>query len=41
MSLRRRQRLGKYRIECRLSDSDFATVYRAHDTIEGDARGLS
>jgi eukaryotic-like serine/threonine-protein kinase len=35
MSLRRRQRLGKYRIECRLSDSDFATVYRAHDTIEG------
>ena len=28
-------KLGKYRIERRLSRSPFATVYRAYDTIEG------
>ena len=35
MSLRRRQRLGQYRIEGRLSTSEFAEVYRAYDTVEG------
>ncbi|MGE0374865.1 MAG: serine/threonine-protein kinase [Planctomycetaceae bacterium] len=30
-----RQRLGKYRIEKRISDGGFATVYQAMDTIEG------
>ena len=34
-ALRARQRLGKYRIEKRLADGGFATVYRAYDTIEG------
>jgi serine/threonine-protein kinase len=33
--LRTRQKLGKYRIERRLSDGAFADVYRALDTIEG------
>ena len=33
--LRARQRLGKYRIERRIADGGFATVYRAFDTIEG------
>ncbi len=33
--LRARQRLGKYRIEAKLSEGGFATVYRALDTIEG------
>lgn len=33
--LKARQTLGKYRIERRLADGGFATVYRALDTIEG------
>ncbi len=33
--LRARQRIGKYRIEERLGQGGFATVYRAMDTIEG------
>jgi len=33
--LRVRQRLGKYRIEGRLGEGGFATVYRAMDTIMG------
>jgi len=33
--LRRGQRLGKYQIRKRLAQGGFATVYRAHDTIEG------
>jgi len=33
--LRARQRLGKYRIEKRVNDGGFATVYQAYDTIEG------
>jgi len=33
--LKARQRLGKYRIEKRLAEGGFATVYRAFDTIEG------
>ncbi len=33
--LRRRQRLGKFRIEKRLADTDFAAVYAATDTILG------
>jgi serine/threonine protein phosphatase PrpC len=33
--LRRRQRLGKYRIEGRLAEGGFAQVYKATDTIEG------
>ena len=33
--LRARQLLGKYRIERRLGEGGFATVYRAMDTIEG------
>lgn len=32
---RARQKLGKYRIERRLADGGFASVYRAMDTIEG------
>lgn len=35
MALRRRQRLGQYRIEGRLSTGGFAEVYRAYDTVEG------
>ncbi|HLU49893.1 MAG TPA: serine/threonine-protein kinase, partial [Planctomycetota bacterium] len=33
--LRSRERLGKYRIEAKIADGGFATVYRAFDTIEG------
>jgi eukaryotic-like serine/threonine-protein kinase len=33
--LRTRQKLGKYRIERRLSDGPLATVYQAFDTIHG------
>jgi hypothetical protein len=33
--LRRRQLLGKYRIERRIAEGGFAEVYRATDTIEG------
>ncbi|MFU8894775.1 MAG: serine/threonine-protein kinase [Gammaproteobacteria bacterium] len=33
--LRARQKLGKYRIERRLSDGPLATVYQAFDTIHG------
>jgi serine/threonine-protein kinase len=33
--LRARQKLGKYRIERRLSDGPLATVYQAYDTIHG------
>lgn len=35
LAIRARQKLGKYRIERRLSEGGFATVYRAFDTIEG------
>ena len=35
VAFRARQRLGKYRIEKRLSEGGFATVYQALDTIEG------
>lgn len=35
MALRARQKLGKYRIEKKLSSGGFATVYQAMDTIEG------
>lgn len=35
MTLRVRQIVGKYRIEKRLSEGGFATVYQAFDTIEG------
>ncbi|MCA9055100.1 MAG: serine/threonine protein kinase, partial [Planctomycetaceae bacterium] len=35
VSLRVRQNLGKYRIERRVSEGGFATVYQAFDTIEG------
>jgi Serine/threonine protein kinase len=35
LSLRTRQKLGKYRIEKRLSEGGYATVYQAFDTIEG------
>lgn len=34
-TLRARDRLGKYRVEAKLADGGFATVYRAFDTIEG------
>jgi serine/threonine-protein kinase len=33
--LRARSRLGKYRIETRLSEGSYSHVYRAYDTIEG------
>ena len=33
--LRSRQRLGKYRIEKKIGEGGFATVYAALDTIEG------
>ena len=33
--LRSRQRLGKYRVEKRIAEGGFASVYRAYDTIEG------
>ena len=33
--LKARQRLGKYRIERRLAEGGFATIYQAFDTIEG------
>lgn len=33
--IRTRQRLGKYRIESRLGEGGFASVYRAMDTIQG------
>ncbi len=33
--LRVRQRLGKYRIDRRLAEGGFATVYKAYDTIAG------
>lgn len=35
MTLKRRQRLGQYRIEGKISSGGFAQVYRAYDTIEG------
>jgi serine/threonine-protein kinase len=35
MTLRIRQSIGKYRIEKRVSEGGFATVYQAFDTIEG------
>ncbi|MHC5110518.1 MAG: protein kinase domain-containing protein [Planctomycetota bacterium] len=34
-SIRVRQRLGKYRIQKRIADGGFATVYRAYDTVAG------
>lgn len=33
--IRSRQKLGKYKIECKLGEGAFAAVYRAVDTIEG------
>lgn len=35
MKLRRRQRLGQYRVESRIATGGFADVYRAYDTVEG------
>lgn len=35
MKLRRRQRLGQYRVEGRIATGGFADVYRAYDTVEG------
>ncbi|MDC0935434.1 serine/threonine-protein kinase [Pirellulales bacterium] len=35
MTLRARQRFGKYVIERRIAEGGFATVYQARDTIEG------
>jgi len=35
VALRGKRKLGKYRIERRLADGGFATVYQAYDTIEG------
>lgn len=33
--LKARQKLGKYRIERRISDGPIAAIYQAHDTIQG------
>lgn len=33
--IRIRQKIGKYRVEKRLSDGDFASVFRAEDTVMG------
>ncbi len=33
--IRARQKIGKYRVERRLAESPFATVFQAYDTIEG------
>jgi serine/threonine-protein kinase len=38
--LRARQKLGKYRIEKRLSDGPLAAVYKAYDTIHGQRVAL-
>lgn len=38
--VRVRQRLGKYRIDRRLAEGGFATVYKAYDTIAGIAVAL-
>lgn len=40
VALRVRQKLGKYRIEKKLSEGGFATVYQAFDTIEGQRVAL-
>lgn len=40
MGLKARQKLGKYKIEKRLSEGGFATVYQAFDTIEGQRVAL-
>jgi len=40
VALKIRQKLGKYRIEKRLSEGGFATVYQAFDTIEGQRVAL-
>ena len=38
--LKKRQKLGKYRIEKRLADGSYAAVYEAMDTIEGQRVAL-
>ncbi|TWT86579.1 Serine/threonine-protein kinase StkP [Pseudobythopirellula maris] len=38
--LRKGARLGKYRVERKLGDGGFATVYRAYDTLEGQRVAL-
>ena len=40
VALRVRQKIGKYRIEKRLCEGGFATVYQAFDTIEGQRVAL-
>lgn len=40
VALKIRQKLGKFRIEKRLSEGGFATVYQAFDTIEGQRVAL-